>query len=238
VSGADKEQVAGFYDDFVDYELDSLRTPNRRLRRVHEHLEPLIAEREPTTALDVGCGIGITTAWIAERVPRVVGVDISPRTIETAARVHSGPEFRVAALPGDPLPDGPFDLVTFVDVLEHFPPDALRSAFARIDEAIAPDGVLAVNVPSKLFALRGESRQVIDEGIGVDELTAAAAQLGMEPLVVSRYGVETANQYVFCAFSRSYDVATPLPFARSDWVKNKLWRTRLRLRGRRRAVHP
>ena len=238
MSGADKDEVAGFYDDFVDYELDSLRRPNRRLRRVHEHLEPLLAERQPQSALDVGCGIGITTAWIAERVPRVVGVDISPHTIETAARVHRAPEFRVAALPGDPLPEGPFDLITFIDVLEHFPPDALRSAFTRIDEAIAPDGVLALNVPSKLFALRGESQQVIDEGVGVDELTAAAAQLGMEPLLVSRYGVETANQYVFCAFARSYDVSTPLPFARSDWVKNQLWLARLRLRSRRGDSNP
>jgi 2-polyprenyl-3-methyl-5-hydroxy-6-metoxy-1,4-benzoquinol methylase len=233
VSGGHRETVAGFYDDFVDYELDSLRHPNRRLRRVHERLEPLLAERRPRSALDVGCGIGITTAWLAERVPSVVGVDISPRTIETAARVHDGPEFRVAAVPDDPLPEGPFDLVTFIDVLEHFPSGTLSRIFARIDEAIAADGVLAVNVPSKLFALRGESQQVIDEGVGVDELTAAAAGRGMEPLVVDRYGVETANQYVFCAFARSYDVSTPLPFARSDWVKNTLWHARSRLTRRR-----
>jgi 2-polyprenyl-3-methyl-5-hydroxy-6-metoxy-1,4-benzoquinol methylase len=229
VSGAQRETVAGFYDDLVNYELDSLRQPNRRYRRVHEHLRPLLAQRPPRSALDVGCGIGITTAWLARRVPRVVGVDISPRTIATAASIHHGPEFRVSALPDDPLPEGPFDLVTFIDVLEHFPNGSLPSVFARVDEAIAADGVLAVNVPSKLFALRGESQQVIDEGVGVDELTAAAAGLGMEPLLVSRYGVETANQYVFCAFSRRYDVSTPLAFARGDWVKNQLWLAWFRL---------
>jgi SAM-dependent methyltransferase len=79
--------VQDFYDDFVDYELAYLRHPNRRHRRVREHLRPLL-ERTPKAALDVGCGIGLMSAWLGRRVPRVVGVDVSPRSIEVCRQLH------------------------------------------------------------------------------------------------------------------------------------------------------
>jgi SAM-dependent methyltransferase len=226
--------VADFYDEFSSYELAYLVHPNRRLRRVHEHLRALLA-RAPTTALDIGCGIGITAAWLAKRVPRVVGVDISPRSVAIAQSLHGKPEFLVAAPPEEPLPGGPYDLITLVDVVEHFPHGELPVVFGRIAEAASPDAVVAINVPSKLFALRGESRQIIEESIGVDEIVAAAAGIGMEPLIVSRYGVETANQYVFCAFSRTYDIFASPPSGISDGLKDHAWLVRNRFRRARSA---
>jgi len=228
-----ERDVASFYDDFVDYSLVYLRTPNRRLRRVHEHLRPLLA-RGPRSALDVGCGLGITTGWLAARVPRVVGVDISQRAVRVARQLHPRASFEVCALPGDELPPGPFDLVTLVDSVEHVPRDDLRAAFERISGVPAEDGVLALNLPSRLFALRNDDPQVVDEAVGIDLLVSLAADvLGMEPLVVSRYGVEYASQYVFCAFARSYDVTSRTARRPLDAVKDLLWQARLRLVPRR-----
>ena len=99
--------VTGFYDEFVDYQLSYLTTPNPRLRLVREHLSPLIEEREPHSALDVGCGIGLIAGWLAKRIPQVVGVDLSPRAVEAAKELYPELEFHVCAPPGDPLPGGP-----------------------------------------------------------------------------------------------------------------------------------
>jgi SAM-dependent methyltransferase len=221
--------VAEFYDDFVDYQLSFLTTPNRRLRRVRGHLQPLLVDHAPRSALDIGCGIGLMSSWLAERVSRVVGVDISPRSVEAASRLFSSPEFVVCAPPADPLPSGAFDLVTLIDVVEHLPAGELPKLFERIGEVAAEKAVVAVNVPSKLFALRGASDQVIDEALGVDEIVAAASVIGMEPLVVSRYGCETANQYVFCAFARSYDVTTPVRDSLHEQLRYKAWSVRRRI---------
>lgn len=221
--------VSDFYDDFVDYELAYLRHPNRRHRRVREHLRPLL-HRNPKAALDVGCGIGLMSAWLARNVPRVVGVDVSPRSIEVCRQLNPSGEFRVCALPHERLPPGPFDLITFVDVLEHLQPSQLGPVFERVREVIAEDGVVAINLPSRLFAQKEDiQRQIIDEAVPVDEIVAAAAAIGMEPLTLSRYGVATANQYVFCAFSRSYDVETPLKTGVNDRFRDHAWYAQRRL---------
>jgi SAM-dependent methyltransferase len=226
--------VTGFYDEFVDYQLSYLTTPNPRLRRVRELLSPLIEEREPRSALDVGCGIGLIAGWLAKRIPRVVGVDLSPRAVETAKELHPELEFHVCAPPGDPLPAGPFDLITLIDVVEHFPPKELSAVFERVGEVAADEAVVAVNLPSRLFALdrRSDQDQIIDEALGVDEVVAAAAAIDLEPLVVTRYGCESSNQYAFCAFSRTYDVSTPLQRTLRGRLEDRVWATRERLRGR------
>lgn len=197
-------QVSDFYDDFADYQLRYLVFPNRRHRAIQECLRPFVSQRK--SALDIGCGIGVMTDWLAHSLDRVVGIDISPRNIRIAAALYSTPEFALCALPDDSLPQGPFDLVTLLDVLEHFPPSAREKVFGRIAEVIADDAVVAVNVPSKLYALQvpNEVQQVIDEAIGSEEVVALAAGIGMETLVLERYGVDVQNQYMFCAFSRTY----------------------------------
>lgn len=224
--------VSDFYDKFVDYELTYLRHPNRRHRRVREHLRPLL-KRNPTSALDVGCGIGLMSAWLARRVPRVVGVDVSPRSVEVCRQLQPNGEFRVCALPDEPLPDGPFDLITVVDVLEHLQRDQLKLVFERMGEVVAQDGVVAINLPSRLFAQKTDiERQIIDEAVPVDEIVAAAAGIGMEPLTISRYGVASVNQYVFCAFARSYDVETSLPNSIGERLRDHAWYAQRRLRSR------
>jgi len=132
------------------------------------------------------------------------------------------------------LPDGPFDLVTFIDVLEHLPRNQLGLVFERVQEVAAETAVIAVNLPSRLFAQKDDiERQIIDEDVPVNEIVAAAAAIGMEPLTISRYGAEFANQYVFCAFSRFYDVETPVQSALGDRFRDHAWYVQRRLRLRR-----
>jgi SAM-dependent methyltransferase len=205
--------VRAYYDEFADYQLRYLVTRNPRFAEIRKRVAPILAQRHVRSALDIGCGIGVQTDWLAGRVQRVVGVDISPRNIQIASAVFPRARFVVCDLPGEPLPEGQFDLVTAFDVLEHFSPADRPAVFGRIDSALAPHGVFAVNVPSRRFALRNpaETRQIIDEALGVDVLVAAAADIGLEPLTVDRFGCEFANQYVFLVFARDYDVESPVP---------------------------
>ena len=87
-------------------------------------------------------------------------------------------------------------------------PDRAR-LFTHIGERTTDAAVVAVNVPSRLCALSRPAAlsQIIDDPVGADEVVALAASAGFEPLVVERYGVETPNQYVSCAFSRTYPVS-------------------------------
>lgn len=199
--------VASYYDDHTEYQLTYLTTPNPRLRAVRDRLKPILAERRPQSVLEIGCGIGLIAVWLSRQVDSVVGLDISERSLEVARELCPGGVFEAAAVPDDPLPAGPFDLVLLCDSLEHIPGRA--RLFTQIGERTTDTGVVAVNLPSKLCALSrpAASSQIIDDPVGADEVVALAASAGFEPLVVERYGVETSNQYVFCAFSRTYPVS-------------------------------
>jgi SAM-dependent methyltransferase len=93
------------------------------------------------SVLDVATGPGPVAAAAAKRRARVVGIDLSPKMIELARRLHPGIEFRVADVEALPLPAGAFDAVICNFGLGHFPrPEAALEECVRV---LAPGGRLA-----------------------------------------------------------------------------------------------
>ena len=64
--------------------------------------------------IELGCGTGYISAWLARRGARPVGIDITPAQLETARRMQGefGLDFPLleASAEDVPLPDGSFDL--------------------------------------------------------------------------------------------------------------------------------
>lgn len=98
------------------------------------------------SVLDVGCGPGHITAWIAgETAGRVVGTDVSPDMIEEASALYPGVEFRVVAAEGLDY-EAEFDVVYCNSVLQWFkaPGEALGGMFA----ALKSPGKVAMACPA------------------------------------------------------------------------------------------
>lgn len=89
--------------------------------------------------LDVGCGTGIFLVHLRRRgYARLAGV-------ETSANLRA--KFREPAIElFEDLPDGPYDQVFLLDVLEHVEDD--RGMLARIHALLEPGGRLLVSVPA------------------------------------------------------------------------------------------
>jgi 2-polyprenyl-6-hydroxyphenyl methylase/3-demethylubiquinone-9 3-methyltransferase len=85
--------------------------------------QPTGSRLEDLHALDIGCGGGFLAEEFARRGCRVVGVDPSAVSIETARRhaALSGLDVDYQVGFGERLPvaDGEFDLTYCCDVLEH-----------------------------------------------------------------------------------------------------------------------
>ena len=94
--------------------------------------------------LDAGCGSGRTLDELA-RFGRASGVDTSPEAV-AAARRRGHRDVRVARVEDLPFPDGAFDLVTCLDVIEHTPDD--RATLAELRRVTRPGGLLVVTVPA------------------------------------------------------------------------------------------
>jgi ubiquinone/menaquinone biosynthesis C-methylase UbiE len=64
--------------------------------------------------VDLGCGTGYLSAWLARRGARPVGVDPTPAQLATARKLQAelGPEFPLVEAPAEdvPLPNSSFDL--------------------------------------------------------------------------------------------------------------------------------
>ncbi len=75
--------------------------------------------------LDVGCGPGTVTAYLAERGLDVTGVDLSPRMIDNARRLHPSCRFEVGSATDLDLADASLGGVLGVVVVVH--PPAARS---------------------------------------------------------------------------------------------------------------
>lgn len=75
------------------------------------HLLPEVDGRD---AIELGCGTGYIASWLARRGARVVGIDNSPRQLETARMLQQefGIEFPLILGNAEtvPLPDASFDL--------------------------------------------------------------------------------------------------------------------------------
>ncbi|MBB2985757.1 methyltransferase domain-containing protein [Terracoccus luteus] len=115
-----------------------------------------VATTEPRLVVDLGCGPGELTLTLADRWPgaRVVGVDSSPEMLDRAREqdrdgrvewVHSGAEA------WDPAGHGaPVDLLVSNATLQWVPTHLrLLPGWVR---ALAPDGTLAMQVPSNFDA--------------------------------------------------------------------------------------
>ena len=121
---------------------------SRLLDPMHRrHLDQLGIE-PGDKALEVGCGNGSISAWLAERVApggSVVGLDLDLSLI--ASR---GPdlEFRQGDILAGPVDPGGFDLVTARAILHHVADPDL--AIANLVESVAPGGAILLIEPDFL----------------------------------------------------------------------------------------
>jgi SAM-dependent methyltransferase len=99
-----------------------------------------------TRALEIGCGVGYWTAYLAARGVRdYTGNDITPVSVSTLTQRY--PQFRF--IQGDAgdiiLPPATFDLALMIDVTQHITDDvAFARAMRNVWEALAPGGTFVV----------------------------------------------------------------------------------------------
>ena len=93
--------------------------------------------------IDVGCGSGRDTAWLAESGFDVVGVDASAGLIEEARRRHPGVRFQIDSLPDlTTLQPSAFSNVLCETVIMHLQVETIARSVRQLVTLLVPGGVL------------------------------------------------------------------------------------------------
>jgi SAM-dependent methyltransferase len=110
--------------------------------------------------LDFGCGAGRLSQALAAHAGAVVGLDVSPPMLEKARGLDRTGGRVSFVLNEDPdlraFPDGSFDLVYTMRVMQHLPRPVLETYLQEFVRVLRPGGVAVVHCPTRpMWSLRG-----------------------------------------------------------------------------------
>ncbi|MFD0369238.1 class I SAM-dependent DNA methyltransferase [Streptomyces sp. NPDC127114] len=142
---ADLDVVRESYDRVADNYADMVLTTGIGDIRRHPWLKASIDAFADSVGglgpvLDVGCGPGTVTAYLDERGLDVSGVDLSPRMIENARRLHPRCRFSVASATDLGLGEESLGGVLGWWSLFNLPRDVLPQVLASFARALKPGG--------------------------------------------------------------------------------------------------
>ncbi|GAB3835750.1 methyltransferase domain-containing protein [Kribbella italica] len=149
--------------------------------------------------LDVGCGPGDVTAYLAERGLDVSGVDLSERMIEHARRRHPGLRFAVASATELEPAESSYGGILGWWSLFNLPRDVLSQVLQSFARALVPGGHLILGMH------QGDGERVRTEAYGgvpvawttylwqPDDLWALLAAAGLAPVADLRLSESVAG---------------------------------------------
>lgn len=144
------------------------------------HVRAAVGDVDGLAVLDLGCGTGRHTAWLASAGANVTALDFSEGMLALARRKAQGFDVRFVVHDlHEPLPfeRGSFDLVVSGLVLEHL--RDLHPFFAEIHRVLRPRGRAVISAMHPAMFLRGSQARFTDPASGdVVQPGSVAHQLG------------------------------------------------------------
>jgi SAM-dependent methyltransferase len=132
------------------------------------------------SALDVGCGVGVTDRFLADRFGDLHGVDIASEAVEKARETN--PNVHYASYDGGalPFPDDAVDLAFTICVIHHVPTTDWPVFAAEMKRVVRPGGLAVVFEHNPLNPLTrvSVSRCPFDEDVTLLRAGTTARLLG------------------------------------------------------------
>jgi trans-aconitate methyltransferase len=211
-----ESRVRDFYDDWqAELVLDFVHGNPRACAAIRFTIDSL-RRLSPIVVVDVGCGIGWSSAEIVRSLPgvRVHAVDLSPnlvhvgRTLFQDSRLTFGDED--VTKPGwrerAGLPSS-IDAFVLLDVYEHIPSEARPDFHAALGESLSPTGSVILTCPSRMHQAylrecHPSGLQPVDEDLSLEEVLRFAEDLSAEVMHFQYVSIWKTNDYFHALITR------------------------------------
>ena len=180
-------EVVKYYNSSVD----KLSVKNLRHEKIFISLGSLIPPK--SRVLDIGCGAGLTTVFLAESGHRVLGCDISPKLIDYAKKHNAHENAKYVVTDATKMNIKlQFDAIVMADVLEHLVKKNIPSLFKNIKSFSHDQTKIYLNIPSKEVLIwlnknKSDLLQVIDNPISIEFILEQFYRIGFVPSYFNLY---------------------------------------------------
>ncbi len=201
-----KAELGPWHEHFFgeDY-LRTVRTPTPKEIAIEcDFIERAVRAPAGARMLDVGCGLGLQTVEIAARGYQMHGVDISPTMISRARDEAKDRGVKVVFDQGDMREMGfeePFSaLLCWGTTFGYFDEETNERVVQQFHQALAPDGILLLEVVNRDFMIGSQPNQVwfeVDGSVCMEEtdFDYPSSRLRVKRRVASHDGQERDREY-------------------------------------------
>jgi 2-polyprenyl-3-methyl-5-hydroxy-6-metoxy-1,4-benzoquinol methylase len=198
-----QEDPKDYYNSRVEY-MSEERTRHKFLYRGIDRCQV----KPGVHALDLGCGTGLTTIYLARSGAKVIGVDYAEELIKYAEKHNSNDNttYLVADITEIRL-ERPFDFIVLADVWEHIPVAKYNDLLQTIAAHSHNETVVYVNIPHNSFQAYGRDKfdqQPIDNMISPGAAVGMMANIGYTPVTMELHGVHAPAEYLELIFVTSW----------------------------------
>lgn len=164
-------KIAAAYDRWAEtYDTD----PNRTRELAGEVLRQVELPIAGSDIVEIGCGTGLNTKWLATQAASITALDFSEKMLRHAATRIQDPKARL--IQHDvrttwPLADDAADVIVAMLILEHV--EHLEPVFAEAARVLRPNGQLFICELHPMRQLMGGQAQFSNTQTGERELVAA-----------------------------------------------------------------
>jgi cyclopropane fatty-acyl-phospholipid synthase-like methyltransferase len=204
----DRKKVVEYYNNRVEY----MAVKNARHKRICSSLDRLNL-KYPRTVLDLGCGTGITSIYMARQGCRVTGVDMADQLIVHAQKYNSNKNVEYIVADATELDlERKFDIIVLADVVEHIDPGKFEGLMKTINIHSHSRTLVYLNLPVALFQEFGLDKfeqQIFDNRIPLGLILSMLDVAGFIPMDIESFGLVApieCYEIVFVTKAHAMDV--------------------------------